>query len=381
MTLTAEASTVISHIITALSNCALYSKGHSAVGLYSKMAVDDMSPFFEDGGDLSFTILGDSLFVNEDKVPDKSGHIAKFVKVLRRKGIEKVVFTSTIQPGEVVSFVEAMTSPSKAPVSTSALKVGVVEVRLSSGEGVDISSIMDEDIEKLREVHDGLSKFKTLDMVGLEDIVASFISTFRQEANALRIISPLKTYDDYTFTHTANVSVLSIFQAQSIGIQGEMLHEVGLAGLLHDVGKQFVPLEILNKPGKLDEGEWEYMRNHTVLGAKYLSSLNDSPKLAIIAAYEHHLKFDGSGYPAVLRRDRNQHLISQIIAISDFFDALRTERPYRKAMPVEKIVSIMEEGIGTDFNPVLVRNFVRTLIQVGEFTLPQQKPADDQNKA
>lgn len=365
-----EASTVISHIITALSNCALYSRDHSAVGMYSRLAVDDMAPFFEDSGDLSFTILGDSLFVNEDKVPDKRGHIAKFVKILRRKGIEKVVFTSSVQSDEVIAFVEAMTSPSKTPASSSGLKVGVVEVRLSAGGGTDISSMMDEDIEKLREVHEGLSKFKTLDMVGLEDIVASFISNFRQEANALKIISPLKTYDDYTFTHTANVSVLSIFQAQSIGIQGEMLHEVGLAGLLHDVGKQFVPLEILNKPGKLDDSEWEYMRNHTVLGAKYLSAQNDSPKLAIIAAYEHHMKFDGSGYPVTQRRDKNQHLISQIIAISDFFDALRTERPYRKAMAVEKIVSIMEEGSGTDFNPVLVKNFVRTLIQTGEFTPP-----------
>jgi HD-GYP domain-containing protein (c-di-GMP phosphodiesterase class II) len=365
---TALASTVISHIITALSNCALYSSGHAAVGMYSRRAVEDMAPFLEDGGDLSFTILGDSLFVNEDNIPDRSGHITKFVKVLRRKGIEKVVFTSSIQPGEVVSFVESMASAAKAPSSTSGLKVGVVEVRLSAEEGVDISSVMDEDIEKLREVHEGLSKFKSLDMVGLEDIVASFIATFRQEANALSIISPLKSYDDYTFTHTANVSVLSIFQAQSVGIQGEMLHEVGLAGLLHDVGKQFVPLEILNKPGKLDDGEWEYMRNHTVLGAKYLSSLNDSPKLAIIAAFEHHMKFDGSGYPATQRRDKNQHLISQIIAISDFFDALRTERPYRKAMPIEKIVSIMQEGSGSDFNPVLVKNFVRTLVEVGEFT-------------
>jgi HD-GYP domain-containing protein (c-di-GMP phosphodiesterase class II) len=375
MMITEKASTVISHIITALSNCALYSSEHSAVGAYSRRAVDDMAPFFEDGGDLSFTILGDSLFVNEDKVPDKSGHITKFVKVLRRKGVEKVIFTSSIEPGELAAFVESMASASKVPASTGSLKVGVVEVRLSTGEGVDISSVMDEDIEKLREVHEGLSKFKTLDMVGLEDIVASFISTFRQEANALNIISPLKTYDDYTFTHTANVSVLSIFQAQSVGIQGEMLHEVGLAGLLHDVGKQFVPLEILNKPGKLDDREWDYMRNHTVLGAKYLSSLKDSPKLAIIAAYEHHLKFDGSGYPVTQRRDKNQHLISQIIAISDFFDALRTERPYRKAMPIEKIVSIMEEGTGSDFNPVLVKNFVRTLIQVGEFTPSSDRPS------
>ena len=154
-----------------------------------------------------------------------------------------------------------------------------------------------------------------------------------------------------------------------------MLHEIGLAGLLHDVGKQFVPLEILNKPGKLDKDEWDMMQNHSLYGARYLSSLPDSPKLAIVGAFEHHMKFDGSGYPQTMRRDMKQHLVSQIIALSDFFDALRTERPYRKPMEVPKIVSIMKECSGIDFNPVLVDNFVRTLKNMGEFSeQPPEQP-------
>lgn len=366
------ASRVISHIVTAISNCTLYSSSHEAVGSYSQKAVSEMSPLMSEGADLSFTILGDSIFAGEEKIQDKGNHILKFIKSLRRKGIEKVVFMPGVKPGEVAAFVVAMSTPNKVPESSANLLVGVVEIKLSAGGGGDIAGMMDEEIEKLKEVGEGFAQFGTMDMVGLEDIVANFITTFRQEANALKIISPLKSYDEYTFTHTANVSVLSIFQAQSIGIQGEMLHEVGLAGLLHDAGKQFVPIEVLNKPGKLDAGEWDLMQNHTVYGARYLSSLPDSPKLAIIAAFEHHMKFDGSGYPTPVRRDKRQHLISQIIAISDFFDALRTERPYRKAMPVEKVVSIMQEGSGTDFNPVLVKNFVRTLVETGEFQPPEE---------
>ena len=365
--MTAQASVVIAHIVTAMSNCSLYSSSHSAIGMYSKKAVADMEPFFEDNSDFSLTVLGDSLFVGETKIADKGNHLTRFIKSLRRKGIEKVIFNPGTMPDDVAGFVITMASTDKTPVSTAKIKVGIVEVKLGEGAGVDISSIMDEDIAKLKEVHEGFSKFGTLDMVGLEDIVGSFISTIKQESNALKIISPLKSYDEYTFTHTSNVSVLSIFQAQSIGIEGEMLHEVGLAGLLHDVGKMFVPEEILNKKGKLDDDEWVHMRNHTVYGARYLSSLPDTPKLAIIAAYEHHMRFDGTGYPEPVRRNKNQHLISQIIAVSDFFDALRTERPYRKAMEIPKIVSIMKEGIGTDFNPLLIDNFMRTLKEVGEF--------------
>jgi HD-GYP domain-containing protein (c-di-GMP phosphodiesterase class II) len=137
-----------------------------------------------------------------------------------------------------------------------------------------------------------------------------------------------------------------------------------------------VPNEILDKPGKLDDREWDIMRNHTVYGATYLSSMQDVPKLAVIAAYEHHMKFDGTGYPEPLRRGRQQHIISQIVAISDFFDALRTERPYRKALEPPVVIGIMEESKEKDFNPVLVDNFLRALEEVGGLPAPApQQPA------
>ena len=239
-------------------------------------------------------------------------------------------------------------------------------MRFSEALG-DVSSVIDEDIEKLKEIDEELSKFGQMNMVGLEDVVASFISTMKEEANVLRVISPVKSFSNYTFTHTTNVTLLSVFQAESLGMKGDVLHEIGLAGLLHDVGKMYVPKEILDKPGKLTDEEFDVIRSHTTLGAKYLAGFEDVPKLGVIAAYEHHMKYNGTGYPDSIRRDRHQHIVSQIIAVADFYEALRAERPYRAGMETRKILGFMEEGAGTDFNPLLVNNFIRALREVSEY--------------
>jgi len=106
------------------------------------------------------------------------------------------------------------------------------------------------------------------------------------------------------------------------------------------------------------------MKQHPAAGAKYLSALPDVPKLSMITAFEHHMKFDGSGYPSTKRQGKKQHIVSQMVAIADFFDALRTERPYRKAMDIATIIGLIKEATGKDFNPLLVENFFSALKQI-----------------
>jgi hypothetical protein len=362
-------SAIIADLMTAQSNCALYSPAHETVLHYTRKAAFSMGEAWDDAGELALTVLGSSLFIGDDKFTGKGAHIAGFLRKLRRKGVEKVIFRDGLDAPELTGFVTGIAMAEGKPASTDHVAVGVVEIKVAGGGGgTDVSALMDEEIAKLKQVHADFARFGRLDMVGVEDIVAGFLTTLKQESNVLKVVSPVKSYSEYTFTHTSNVSVLSIFQAQSLGVKGEALHEVGMAGLLHDFGKMFVPTGILEKPGKLTDEEFEIMRNHTVYGARYLSALDDVPGMAVIAAYEHHMKFNGTGYPDTLRRDRHQHIIAQIISVADFYDALRTDRPYRKALPVPTVIKFMREGYGTDFNPILVDNFVKTLTEIGAFT-------------
>jgi HD-GYP domain-containing protein (c-di-GMP phosphodiesterase class II) len=354
-------SPLISDIMTAVSNCSLYSNGHEAVGQHSQKAVSRLEDMYNEDEELGLTVLGDGLLVNESPTKEQSTHINTFIRKLRRKGLDRVIFKKGVSVEELVGFISDLTSVDTTPKSTQNISVGAIEVKLMNEGDSSIAAEINQDIEKIEEVYSGIARFGTLDMIGLEDVVLSFISTLKREANVLNIVSPVKSHSDYTFTHATNVTVLSLFQAESLGIEGDLLHEIGLAGLLHDMGKMFVPPEILEKPSKLEDHEWDIMKKHTVFGAMYLSKRQDAPKMAVMAAYEHHLKYDGSGYPETKRRGKNQNIISQIISIADFFDALRTDRPYRKALAVPVVIGLMQESSGKDFNPVLVENFINTL--------------------
>jgi HD-GYP domain-containing protein (c-di-GMP phosphodiesterase class II) len=148
---------------------------------------------------------------------------------------------------------------------------------------------------------------------------------------------------------------------------------VGISALLHDVGKVDVSLKLLNKMGRFTEEEYRAMQIHPVAGARLLLKTPGVPDLATIVAFEHHIRFDGGGYPWV-PRSWKVNLASRIIQLADVFDALRTHRPYRPGMPLEKVVSIMKGDAGTYFDPDLLRIFLEHVISRG---VPEGEPIPD----
>jgi putative two-component system response regulator len=117
----------------------------------------------------------------------------------------------------------------------------------------------------------------------------------------------------------------------------------------------------LEKDGPLDEREFAEMMLHPAYGANYLAKIDGITRIAPIVAYEHHWKYDGTGYPRSGKNGRKQHICSQIIALADFFDALRCHRPYRRSWEIQEIIFLMKKNAGQDFNPLLVNDFVRAL--------------------
>ena len=146
----------------------------------------------------------------------------------------------------------------------------------------------------------------------------------------------------------------------ALGIEGQSLHDIGIAALLHDIGKLFIPSEILNKPGKLDAAEWALIQQHPIRGAQYLIDIPGISRLASVTAFEHHIKFNYGGYPKI-SANWKQNLCSQMTTISDFFDALHTNRSYRSSLDADQIAAIMHDRTGIDFNPALIKNFFKIL--------------------
>jgi HD-GYP domain-containing protein (c-di-GMP phosphodiesterase class II) len=214
--------------------------------------------------------------------------------------------------------------------------------------------------EVFAEVSDCAKEKKTFSMSGLNEIVAASIHAFEEMSGSLKLLEKLLALGEYTFTHSTNVCILNLAQAKSIGIEGRLLHDVGVAALLHDIGKLSVPEEILSKPCALSAEELGLIHQHPVLGAHYLLDMPGVPKLAVVCSFEHHMKYDGTGYPKV-SAGWSQNFCSQITAVSDYFDALRTNRSYREALEYATVAAMMVEASGTYLHPLLTRNFMYIL--------------------
>jgi HD-GYP domain-containing protein (c-di-GMP phosphodiesterase class II) len=201
---------------------------------------------------------------------------------------------------------------------------------------------------------------KRIDVRGVDDMVRRFITGFLSHISPISLLASVKLAHEYTFTHAVNVGILTIIQARSLGFFGRALHEIGVASMLHDVGKIFVPDEILSKPGRLTAEERAVVETHPVKGARYLMTLDGIPKLAVLAAIEHHRRFDGSGYPAI-NPQWKPNIVGQMIAIADVFDALRSRRAYSEPKPMEVILDILKKDSGVAFNPHLVNSFLQLI--------------------
>ena len=171
-------------------------------------------------------------------------------------------------------------------------------------------------------------------------------------------IIDLKSYDDYTYSHSVNVCILSLSIGCVMGLSKSILFKLGMAALMHDLGKVFIPKEILNKTGELSRNEYEIIKSHPYKGYQVLKENHLFPYYSCIGVLHHHERYNGTGYPNELT-GTDISLLGRIITVADVYDALTSDRPYRKAMfPSEAIEYIMGGG-GTLFDPDITRIFTR----------------------
>lgn len=170
----------------------------------------------------------------------------------------------------------------------------------------------------------------------------------------------LKVYNDYTFYHSVNVAVLAILLGMGMGYNYTNLYKLGLGALLHDVGKVFLPEAILNKPAALTREEFCEMKKHPKIGYDYLSKNCSLPTEAHSVSLQHHERFDGTGYPYGLAGD-NISLNGRVTAVSDVYDAMVSDRPYRRALPRAEAIEYIISANDTLFDPEVVDVFFRKI--------------------
>lgn len=195
--------------------------------------------------------------------------------------------------------------------------------------------------------------------------VQKLVDLSYEEGNGFSLagMASIKAHDDYTFNHMVNVCVLAIAFGQRLGLKRHSLAQVGLCALYHDMGKLHIPLDVLNKHCGLTEEEWAVMGNHTVYAARTLFPLIEVDRTTVhrlLTSLQHHLRYDGTGYPKLRIRTR-QSLYARITAIVDTFDAMTTKRIYQRQYLPDEAIAVMYEGAGTRYDPLLVKAFINCM--------------------
>ena len=315
-------------------------------------------------------IVGHQLVVADTPMPKASSGMAELIKRLRDHEIERIAFDRGVTADEINAFVHAVAALGtrggvEPQFQFPHIHVGriVADERRNDGIGGDMAAIRQlysNAVSAAQTVWESATTEGMPDIPAALQTVEGLAEAVTQNRTALVALTAMRNYDNYTFTHMVNVSILTMGQARALGIDGRLLREFGLSALMHDIGKVRTPKDILNKPDKLTDEEFVIMRRHTVDGAEILRRTPEMPILAPVVAFEHHLRLDGTGYPFNVKR-RWLNLGTMLCSISDIFDAMRSQRAYQQAFPTDRILAVLKRNDGTQFDQNLVRRFVQLL--------------------
>jgi putative nucleotidyltransferase with HDIG domain len=201
---------------------------------------------------------------------------------------------------------------------------------------------------------------KTVDAAGAQRLVDEISDSVSRNASALISLARLKTADDYTYMHSVAVCAMMIALARQLGFDEPQTRSAGLAGLLHDLGKAAMPMQVLNKPGKLTDAEFSIMKGHPVEGYKMLMAVGNVDPIALDVCLHHHEKTDGSGYPKGLK-DEQISLYAKMGAVCDVYDAITSNRPYKSGWDPAESLRKMAEWANGHFDQKVFQAFVKSL--------------------
>ena len=364
----------------AVSTMALYNEGHPARERAVDRSYQCLRDLQQHDPHPRFSFLGEETIYQETALRELGDW--EWGTRLAQAGVQRIELDTNVTREQYEEFLEEMmaritlsfidTAESR-PSRPTGIKVGALGIRGESKEiresletpvpVATISYSLGEEAESIQSMHREVQSRGRLPLAEAEAVVRSLSMAMHGDQQMILPLLQLREFDEYTTTHSLNVSVLVMALAEHLQLSQTDVRAFGIAGLLHDLGKVHVPKDILNKPGKLTDLERDVMQQHPVAGAKLIIESGRRLDLAAAVAHEHHIMINGQGYP-VRHYHRGCHKASNLVHVCDVYDALRTKRPYRDSWESQRVLTYIEERAGTEFEPDVARSFVSMMRRV-----------------
>lgn len=358
----------------ALAAMSLYRDGHPARARAIDIAYQHVRDLQAETPHPLFTFLGDEVVFG--RLPLRELKAWDWGQRLAQAGIQRLEFEDTVGREDFEGFLEEVLARlNLSAVSNEARQMRRTSIRFGAvglkGESeiapeplptATISFSLGDEADTVRWLQREVQAGAEVHLAEAEAVVRSLAVAMHGDRQILLPLLQLKEFDQYTTTHSMNVAVLSMGLAEFLGLSASDVRAFGISGLLHDIGKVKIPIEVLTKPGRLTDEERVLMNEHPVAGARMLLEVDEDLDLPVVVAYEHHIMINGGGYP-VLHYARDCHQASKLVHVCDVYDALRTRRPYREAWSFEKTLDYLEERRGVEFDAELCNAFTRMMRQ------------------
>jgi putative nucleotidyltransferase with HDIG domain len=376
----------------ALSTMSLYGDDHPATARGLEGALERLRELQEPDPTLQFTFLSGEVLFGSEVVHELEGW--EWSSRLVKAGVERIEILNLVELDQFARFLSHMAVRlGIRPASTTDLwqmgesPIRYGQVTLGQSQGQDelqvlrlepampvatVTYTLREERDTMDWVHKEIQNGARIPMVEADAVVRSLSIAMHAEQAMVLPLLQLKEFDQYTTTHSMNVSVLAMALGEYLDLGGATVRALGVAGLLHDLGKTCIPRDILVKPGKLTDAERLVVREHPVVGARMLLASPEPMELAAVVAYEHHVMLDGGGYPS-LHDARGAQYASMVVHVCDVYDALRTNRPYREAWESERALAYIKDRAGVEFDSGIAHAFIAMMRQWDQriATLPE----------
>jgi putative nucleotidyltransferase with HDIG domain len=353
----------------ALKGLRLYPPGHPIISRQVQNLLTALFSLFRTRKILRIGLLEGTLFFEEHLFFQGGPAAEELGKLLASLEIEGVEFDSGLTPEELAGFLQVLSGAETkgeefakilAAREIRHIRPAVARTEDPGDKEKRPRKVYGRALKVVENIFHDVRLGKIPSSAEAMEVVKSMAQITIAEPHALFALSMLKDYDNYTFNHSVNVSVIALAVGRACHQSEEDLRTLGLGGLLHDLGKLKISREIITKPGPLNDEEFAEIKKHPGTGAEIAATMEGVTREVVQIVLGHHLRFDQSGYPTEAREGEKSSLID-MVTIADTYDAITTLRSYQRPMTPRKAIGLLREISGTHLHPEITERFITTL--------------------
>ncbi|MBI5561727.1 MAG: HD domain-containing protein [Deltaproteobacteria bacterium] len=356
----ADKDGILKSINAALKSKKLYPPGHPAIAAPAKKSHEMIAEALKAAPHIMIGLVNDALIFENHPVADADRLYPELINYMSEKGVDAIIFEKGLGDKEFANLVDILTSAAsyRGPeLQMEMHQKGITHITLKSmpiGKK-SIIVVYNGAVETIKNVMHEVRLGKIPKSEPVKKVIEELTETVLTDQNAIIGLTMIKNYDNYLYNHSVNVSIIALSLGKALNLESGELHAVGIGSLLHDIGKTGVAENIIRKPGGLSSEEWEKIKEHPLLGSNIIKRMEGLDETVGRLIYEHHIRYDHSGYPQTTAK---LHPLTQIITISDAYDALTTLRVYQQPHNPVEAVKVMNNFSGRHFNPDILGTFI-----------------------